>query len=67
MHQCQKELLPWVKKIKKHISDVEDVEETHTIYTKKHVLPVDLENPKNLEDIVGKIKNQLPDKEYFKN
>lgn len=66
MHQCPKEHHPWVKKIKKHTSDVEDAEETHTTYTKKHVLPADLENPKNLEDTVGKTKNQPPDKEYSK-
>ena len=51
------------KRIKRPISDAEDVVKTLTMYVKKSVLLVDLVNPKNSGDTVGKIKNQLPDKE----
>ena len=63
MYQCQRELHQWVKRIKRPISDAEDVVETLTIYVKKFVLLVDLVNPKNSEDTAGKIKNQLLDKD----
>ena len=63
MYQCQKELRQWVKRIKKPISDVGDVVETLTTYVKKSVLLVDLVNLKKSGDTVGKIKNQLPDKD----
>ena len=63
MYQCQRELHQWVKRIKRPISDVEDVVETLTTYVKKYVLLVDLVNPKNSEDTAGKTKNQLLDKD----
>ena len=63
MYQCQKELHQWVKRIKKPISDVGDVVETLTTYVKKSVLLADLVNLKKSGDTVGKIKNQLPDKD----
>lgn len=53
----------WVKKIKKPISDVEDVVKTLTMYVKKSVLLVDLVNLKKSEDTAGRIKNQLLDKD----
>ena len=52
-----------VKRIKRPISDVEDVVKTLTIYVKKSVLHVDLVNPKNSGDTAGKTKNQLLDKD----
>lgn len=63
MYQCQRELHQWVKRIKRPISDVEDVVKTLTIYVKKSVLHVDLVNPKNSGDTAGKTKNQLLDKD----
>ena len=63
MYQCQRELHQWVKKIKRPISDVEDVVETLITYVKKSVLLVDSVNPKNSGDTVGKTKNQLLDKD----
>jgi len=36
------------------------------MYVKKSVLLVDLVNPKNSGDTAGKIKNQLPDKDWYK-
>ena len=63
MYQCQRELHQWVKRIKRPISDAEDVVKTLTMYVKKSVLLVDLVNPKNSGDTVGKIKNQLLDKD----
>ena len=47
VYQCPRELHQWVKRIKRPISDAEDVVETLTIYVKKSVLPVDLVNLKN--------------------
>ena len=47
VYQWQRELHQWVKRIKRPISDVEDVVETLTIYAKKSVLLVDSVNPKN--------------------
>ena len=66
MYQCQRELHQWVKRIKRPISDVEDVVETLTIYVKKSVLPADSVNPKNSGDTAGKTKNQPPDKDWYK-
>ena len=66
VYQWQRELHQWVKRIKRPISDVEDVVKTLTIYVKKSVLHVDLVNPKNSGDTAGKIKNQLPDKDWYK-
>ena len=63
MYQCQRELHQWVKRIKRPISDVEEVVKTLTIYVKKSVLHVDLVNPKNSGDTAGKTKNQLLDKD----
>lgn len=63
MCQCQRVLHQWVKKIKKPISDVEDVVKTLTMYVKKSVLLVDLVNLKKSEDTAGRIKNQLLDKD----
>ena len=63
MYQCQRELHQWVKRIKRPISDAEDVVITLTMYVNKSVLLVDLVNPKNSGDTVGKIKNQLLDKD----
>lgn len=63
MWQCQRVLHQWVKKIKKPISDVEDVVKTLTMYVKKSVLLVDLVNLKKSEDTAGRIKNQLLDKD----
>ena len=63
MYRCQRELHQWVKRIKRPISDVEDVVETLITYEKKSVLLVDSVNPKNSEDTVGKTKNQLLDKD----
>lgn len=63
MYRCQRELHQWVKRIKRPILDVEDAVETLTTYVKKFVLLVVLVNPKNSEDTVGKIKNQLLDKD----
>ena len=63
MYQCQRELHQWVKRIKRPISDVEDVVETLITFVKKSVLLVDSVNPKKSEDTVGKIKNQLLDKD----
>jgi len=57
--ECLRELHRWVRKIKKPILDVEDVEEILTTNVKKLVLLVDLENLKRLEDTAGKIKNLL--------
>ena len=47
MYQCQKELHQWVKRIKRPISDAEDVVKTLTIYVKKSVLLADSEDPVN--------------------
>ena len=47
VYQCQRELHQWVKRIKRPISDVEDVVKTLTIYVKKSVLLVDLVDPAN--------------------
>lgn len=66
MYQCQRELHQWVKRIKRPISDAEDVVETLITYVKKSVLLADSVNPKNSEDTVGKTKNQLPDKDWCK-
>ena len=63
MYQCQRELHQWVKRIKRPISDVEDVVKTLITYVKKSVLLADSVNPKNSEDTAGKIKNQLPGKD----
>lgn len=63
MYQCQRELHQWVKRIKRPISDAEDVVKTLITYVKKSVLLVDSVNPKKSEDTVGKIKNQLLDKD----
>lgn len=63
MYQCQRELHQWVKRIKRPISDVEDVVETLTTYVKKSVLPAVSVNPKNSEDTAGKTKNQQLDKD----
>ena len=63
MYQCQRELHQWVKRIKRPISDAEDVVETVTTYVKKSVLLADSVNPKRLEDTVGKTKNLLLDKD----
>ena len=62
MYQCQRELHQWVKRIKRPISDAEDVVETLTIYVKKSVLLAVSVNPKNSGDTAGKTKNQLLDK-----
>lgn len=62
MYQCQRELHQWVKRIKRPISDAEDVVETVTTYVKKSVLLADSVNPKRLEDTAGKTKNLLLDK-----
>jgi len=59
VYQCQRELHQWVKRIKRPISDAEDVVETLITYVKKSVLPADSVNPKNSGDTAGKIKNQL--------
>ena len=59
MYQWQRELHQWVKRIKRPISDVEDVVETLITFVKKSVLLVDSVNPKNSEDTAGKTKNQL--------
>ena len=45
--QWQRELHQWVKRIKRPISDVEDVVETLTIYVKKSVLLADSVDPVN--------------------
>lgn len=63
VYQCQRELHQWVKRIKRPISDVEDVVETLTTYVKKSVLPAVSVNPKNSEDTAGKTKNQQLDKD----
>mgnify|MGYP006874700501 CR=1 FL=1 len=42
VYQWQRELHQWVKRIKRPISDVEDVVEILTTYVKKSVLLVDL-------------------------
>ena len=63
MYQCQRELHQWVKRIKRPISDAEDVVETLITFVKKSVLLVDSVNPKNSGDTVGKTKNQLLDKD----
>ena len=63
VYQCPRELHQWVKRIKRPISDVEDVVETLITYVKKSVLLVDLVNLKNSGDTAGKIKNQLLDKD----
>ena len=59
MYRCQRELHQWVRKIKRPISDAEDVVETLITYVKKSVLLADLVNPKNSGDTAGKTKNQL--------
>lgn len=66
MYQCQRELHQWVRRIKRPISDAEDVVETLITYAKKSVLLADSVNPKNSEDTAGKTKNQLPDKDWYK-
>ena len=63
MYQCQRELHQWVKRIKRPISDAEDVVETVTTYVKKSVLLADAVNPKRLEDTAGKTKNQPLEKD----
>ena len=63
MYQCQRELHQWVRRIKRPISDAEDVVKIHTMFVKKSVLLVDLEDPKNSGDTVGKIKNLQLDKD----
>ena len=63
VYQWQRELHQWVKRIKRPISDVEDVVETLITYVKKFVLLAVSVNPKNSEDTAGKIKNQLLDKD----
>jgi hypothetical protein len=63
VYQCQRELHQWVKRIKRPISDVEDVVKTLTIYVKKSVLLADSVNPANSGDTAGKTKNQLLDKD----
>lgn len=63
MYQCQRELHQWVKRIKRPISDAEDVVETVTTYVKKSVLLADSVNLKRLEDTAGKTKNLLLDKD----
>ena len=63
VYQWQRELHQWVKRIKRPILDVEDVVKTLITYVKKSVLLVDSVNPKKSEDTVGKIKNQLLDKD----
>ena len=63
VYQWQRELHQWVKRIKRPISDAEDVVKTLITYVKKSVLLVDSVNPKKSEDTVGKIKNQLLDKD----
>ena len=63
MYQCQRELHQWVKRIKRPISDAEEVVETVTTYVKKSVLLADSVNPKRLEDTAGKTKNLLLDKD----
>jgi len=63
VYQCQRELHQWVRRIKRPISDAEDVVETLITYAKKSVLLVDLVNPKNSGDTAGKTKNQLLDKD----
>lgn len=63
MYQCQRELHQWVKRIKRPISDAEDVVETVTTYVKKSVLLADSVNPKRLEDTAGKTKNQPLEKD----
>ena len=45
VYQCQRELHQWVKRIKRPISDVEDVVKTLTMYVKKSVLLVDSVDP----------------------
>ena len=47
VYQWQRELHQWVKRIKRPISDVEDVVETPITYVKKYVLLVDSVNPVN--------------------
>ena len=47
VYQCQRELHQWVKRIKRPISDVEDVVETLITYVKKSVLLADSEDPVN--------------------
>ena len=66
MYQCQRELHQWVRRIKRPILDVEDVVKIHITSVKKSVLPADLEDPKNSEGTVGKIKNQQLDKGWFR-
>ena len=66
MYQCQRELHQWVRRIKRPISDVEDVVETLITYVKKSVLLADSVNPKNSEDTAGRIKNQLLGKDWYK-
>ena len=63
MYRCQRVLHQWVKRIKRPISDVEDVVETLITYAKEYVLLADLVNPKNSGDTAGKTKNQLLDKD----
>ena len=63
MYQCQSELNQWVRRIKRPISDAEDVVDTLITYAKKSVLLADLVNPKNSGDTAGKTKNQLLDKD----
>ena len=41
VYQCPRELHQWVKRIKRPISDVEDVVETLITYVKKSVLDVE--------------------------
>ena len=47
VYQWQRELHQWVKRIKRPISDAEDVVETLTTYVKKSVLLADLVDPVN--------------------
>ena len=48
VYQCPREQLhQWVKRIKRPISDVEDVVETLITYVKKSVLLADSEDPVN--------------------
>ncbi len=47
VYQCLRELHQWVKRIKRPISDAEDVVETLITYVKKSVLLADSVNPKN--------------------
>ena len=47
VYQWQRELHQWVKRIKRPISDAEDVVETLITYVKKSVLLADLVDPVN--------------------